>query len=176
MEPDNIAARINHRGNDMNALKVLAGVALCATMAACGGGGSAAPNDSAAQAVKKEGVSGTFGAVSGSILPDPAKPSDQITVTINTNFSGSTKPAMNTFDVPVIVRQVGTSKTITGSVRFRLENGDTGFGDWVGTGAIDLPKLSPGTYTFGIVLDPAAKWQFDGSTPGEVFGQVVVKE
>lgn len=176
MEPDNIAARIKHRGNDMNALKFLAGVALCATMAACGGGGSAAPNDSAAQAVKKEGVSGTFGAVSGSILPDPAKPSDQITVTINTNFSGSTTPAMQTFDVPVVVRQVGTTNTTTGAVRFRLETGSAGFGDWVGTGAVALPKLSPGTYTFGIVLDPGAKWEFSGTVPAEVFGQVVVKE
>lgn len=172
MEPDNIAARINHRGNDMNALKVLAGVALCATMAACGGGG----DDSGSKATPQgESLNGSFTTPTGSVLPDPATTKDPITVTVNTEFTGQTSPNMGAFTVPIKVRQVGTNTVHIASITCTLKTGQPGNGVYQCEGSTTLPTMAPGYYEFGIRLDPASKYTFNGALPDERFGSVDVE-
>lgn len=172
MEADNIAARINQHGNDMIYLKVLAGVALCATMAACGGGGGSDADASA----QGSGLNGSFTKPTGAILPDPAKTTDPISVTVNTQYSGQIAPAVGAFTVPVKVRQIGTNIVHMASITCTLKTGQQGNGVYQCEGGTTLPTLAAGSYEFGVRLDPAGKYSFNGSVPDEVFGTVEVTD
>lgn len=145
---------------------VLAGLIVAASLSACGGGGDSDSEDS--------GLNGVFSAPSGSILPDPATSSDPINVTINTSFTGQISPAVSSFTIPAVIRQVGTSVTHTATITCTLSTGSPGNGIHACTGATTLPTLAAGSYEFGIRLDPANKYAFNGTLPDEVFGTVTV--
>lgn len=149
---------------------VLAGLIVAASLAACGGGGS---SDASAQA-QSTSMNGVFTEPTGSVMPDPATTADPINVTINTSFTGQVSPASSTFTIPAIIRQVGASVTHTVTITCTLKSGSPGNGSHECTGAATLPTLAAGSYEFGLKLDPASKYSFNGALPAEVFGSVTV--
>lgn len=153
---------------------VLAGLIVAASLAACGGGGDAAQSSATQQAVKKESLMGDFGVVTGSIMPDPATESDSIVVTINTTFKGMGPNKPEDFNVPVIVRKIGTAETVTGSVKFTLRSGQGSMGEFDGLAVMTLPPMKAGTYQYGIKLDPQSKYDLMGDVATEAFGTVTV--
>lgn len=153
---------------------VLAGLIVAASLSACGGGGDAAPSSATQQAVKKESLMGDFGVVTGSIMPDPATESDSIVVTINTSYKGMMPKTPDDFTVPVIIRKIGTTETVTGSVKFTLRSSTASIGEFDGLAVMTLPALKAGTYQYGIKLDPQSKYDLQGDVATEAFGTVTV--